>query len=134
MKTICLPYFLSKTVKILSYFAVMLLDCIHFLLIPITWIQFKAHLFMMALAGGGYFYLKFALHHTNALPIAVLGFFGAVFSVALFKLMRKCLHRVRTSLIRIVYAPLGVCIRVHSSFFHLNQLKCKKIANSVTMD
>lgn len=112
MKTLYLPYFLSKIVKIMSYIVVFFLDIIHFVLTPITWIQLKAHFAMIVATGLVYIYLNHIMHVDNAAWTVVVPLLAVVLAVALVKLIRKTLHRIRQRLINIVYSPVGVCFRI----------------------
>lgn len=117
MYTVYLPYALGNVVKVLSYIAVALLDIINFIFTPIKWIQFKAHIAMVALAGVAYAYLSLVAHHERAVWIAVLGLAAAILAVALLKWLRKKLNRIRQALIRVVYSPVGVCINIRLAPF-----------------
>lgn len=128
MRAIYLPYALEVIARTLSYIAVLLLDIIRFLLTPFTWMQFKAHVFMTVLAGAYYVYLRFYEHHDNALLIAAAAFVVAVLSVILIKWIRKYLKRIRRPLMRIVYAPVGVCIYVRPIIHHSHRNNTCKLA------
>lgn len=128
MYTVYLPYGLGKVVKVLSYIAVFILDIVHFLLTPITWVRFKAHVGMFALAGCGYAYLRFFEHNDKAALLAVIGLAVLILAVVLVKLTRKMLHRVRQTLMRVFYSPVGVCISVHPMFLRKRHNALKKVA------
>lgn len=115
MKAIYLPYALEVIVRAFSYIAVVVLDIVHFILKPFTWLQFKAHAFIVAASAVGYLYLKLYVNHNNALLIAAAGLVAAVSAIALIKLARKQLNRIRQTLMRTYYSPVGIFIYVPSA-------------------
>lgn len=116
MKTIYLPYSLEATVRVLSYIAVFVLDFLNFLSTPITWVKFKAHVFMAAITGGYYVYLHFIANQQHAHWIAISTFLIATFSVALLKYARKKTIALRHFLMGIFYSPVGVSFRIKPVF------------------
>lgn len=112
MYTIYLPHTLGNVVRVLSYIAVAVLDIIHFILTPVKWVQFKAHIAMVAIAGVAYAYLSLIVHHENAVWIAIVGLASTILAVGLLKWVRRKLERVRQALVRVVYSPVGVCISI----------------------
>ena len=123
MRTVYLPYAIEIIARILSYIAVILLDIIHFVLTPFTWIKAKAHLAMIAVAAGGYIYLQFVVHHEKAIWVSLACLFAAIVAVILIKCIRKLACRIRQPLMRTVYSPVGVCIRFRMPFIALCKAK-----------
>lgn len=134
MKAIYLPNVLEKIVRVLSYIAVFILDIVNFILTPITWVKFKAHVFMASIAGVYYVYLGIMLQQENAHWLALGVFVLTVLCVALVKFARKKLIQIRHSLMRIFYSPVGVYFYVKPVFHHQNKKNCNNFTKCVSLD
>lgn len=128
MKIFCLPHSVEVALKTLSYITVVFLDIVHFILTPFTWLKFKAHTFIVLLAGAGYVYLHFVKQNESALFITAGTLSVIVLLIVTLKYLRKVLSRVRQTLIRVVYAPVGIYFMLPLTLVHIsNNKNCKKL-------
>ena len=134
MKMICLPYTIEKIVKSLCYISVVILDILNFILTPITWVKFKAHVFMALTAAAYYAYLTFITHQQNALWIALGMLIITITGVALIKSTKKLLNNLRQALMKTFYSPLGICFYMHPLFTHKNNTTHHKLAKCGVLD
>ena len=134
MKIIYLPYAIEKIVKALSYIAVFILDIFNFILTPITWVKFKAHVFMGFIAGVYYIYSGLILQQENAHLVAIGAFVLISLCVALIKIVRKKSIKLRHSLMRIFYSPLGIYFYANPIFQCQRNRNCVNFTKRVSLD
>ena len=113
MKIIHLTYLQSRIFRVFCIVLSILIELTNFLLTPFTWLKGKAHfvLFIVSIVIAGY------LHHFTETEQAILkslgGFVAIVIVIALIKLLRKKLERLRIRLIPHMSAlpPMYIILR-----------------------